>query len=116
MKFLAIIASLFIVSTSGFRGPTYHTGLKSKDCAHWVEWMETNSHELIVLPHESDCSRWYECHYGIFSEHQCSKGSRFDPFGKGCVSKNNIDCIKFLDYSEMMEKRVGRKYWMVHYR
>lgn len=116
MKLLVIISSLLLVCVSGFSvSNCLPPGLKSRNCDDWVEWMESNSHEIIVFPHEFDCTRWYQCQYGIFTENHCPKGSRFDPFAKGCYKINNVECINFMDYSRKMEKRVGKKNWMVHY-
>lgn len=109
MKFLAI-AIIFAVAI--LNSEAYHD-LTSRDCRQWRSWMSMETNQMIQIPHESDCTRFYECQHGGLFKKKCDVRQVYNPFDKMCEWDYKFECIRFEDYSRIMEQRVGRQPWMI---
>ncbi|KAF5306731.1 hypothetical protein FQA39_LY01489 [Lamprigera yunnana] len=51
-----------------------------------------NPTEDILIPHETDCSKFYKCSYGEKIEQDCYPGLYFNPDTLQCDWPENVDC------------------------
>lgn len=107
---IIILAIVLIINTVNIDA----NGLVSRDCRDWETWMHTPSHQMIRLPHVSDCTGFYECENGKMFVKHCTHPLHYNPYSKTCDWAHSIGCIKFVDYSREMEKEVGWQPWMNH--
>lgn len=56
--------------------------------------------KLIRLPHEYDCTRFYECADKELVEKTCSDRyrTRYDPFQKRCDWNSKTKCLNYMEY------------------
>ncbi|EFA00423.1 peritrophic matrix protein 2-A precursor [Tribolium castaneum] len=47
----------------------------------------------VLFPSPIDCSLYYKCYQGIFSEEKCPKGLYFSEYNKGCVEAQYSECM-----------------------
>jgi hypothetical protein len=64
------------------------------------------SWKTIRLPHEYDCTRFYECDDQVLIEKACADRyrTRYDPFQKLCEWNSIIKCINYVEYLEILGK------------
>lgn len=104
---IAFLLTIYIIKTE-----SYHD-LTSRDCRDWRTWMNLTTRDNIRIPHESDCTRFYECQHGGLFKKKCDVRQIYDPFRKVCEWDYKTNCTIFEDYSKEMEKIVGRQAWMI---
>uniref|UniRef100_A0A1L8E3S2 Putative peritrophin n=1 Tax=Nyssomyia neivai TaxID=330878 RepID=A0A1L8E3S2_9DIPT len=50
--------------------------------------------KVVLLPHESDCTKFYICSHGRPHEFSCPHGLFFSPEKQRCDWPNNVDCTQ----------------------
>ncbi|KAG6451618.1 hypothetical protein O3G_MSEX007223 [Manduca sexta] len=60
----------------------------------------SNFHIHLLLPHETDCSSYYQCSYGMRIQRSCASGTHFDPALQRCDLPENVKCGKPPDPGE----------------
>lgn len=60
----------------------------------------------IRLPHEYDCTRFYECDDVILVEKHCADRyrTRYDPFYKICDWNAKTKCINYVEYRDILRQ------------
>lgn len=104
-QFFVILASLLCVASdiAARNGRGQIPDPPNSDCAVLEEQFGIKR-EDIRLPHEYDCTRFYECDDRTLIEKHCADRyqTRYDPFQKLCDWNSKTKCLNYAEYLEIV--------------